>query len=120
MLVFEHRHPVEGALRFTIKGAAVRIDCRWPFDRDSGEWIFIANDVSIEEYVLCLEHVVADGYGRADGINDGFIEFTRVSPNETRLEICDSASRAPTRLSWALHESAESLGVRLLDALQQP
>jgi hypothetical protein len=116
-LVFEHRHPVEGFLRFTSKDGAVKVDCRWPFDRDTGEWIFIGNDVAVDDYAACLQQVVANRRGRANGIDGGFIDVAERGSDKTQIEICDSAPHAPPRLALILAEPAEQFGRRLLDAL---
>ncbi len=94
VLVFEHRHDVEGSVRFVKKQALVHVSCRWPFDRDADEWIFIANDLTVDDYVDCLAKLVAEGVGRAVGVDHGFIEFTTLGPGKTQLEISD---HAPTR-----------------------
>lgn len=118
-VVFEHRHPIEGFLRFVRTGDVVHVDCRWPFDRETGEWIFIANDVAVGDYMACLEQVVEHRRGRASGIGDGFIEFAEIGADQTQLEICEGVAHAPTRLSLRLPEDAESFGRRLQDALRQ-
>lgn len=118
-VVFEHRHPVEGFLRVRKEGSVVQVDCRWPFDRETGDWIFIANRLPLSDYAACLEEFAATGHGRAPGIDNGFLEFAAVGSDETQVEICDAAPHAPTRLSLKIPESSESLGGRLRDALRR-
>jgi hypothetical protein len=116
-LLFEHRHPVEGWVRFLKDADVVKVECRWPADLDTDEWIFIGNRVALDDYVTCLDELVATKHGRARGVEDGFVEFASTHAGATQLEMCDFAPHAPTRLSVILPEEPGSLGHRLRDAL---
>lgn len=117
VLVFEFDHPVDGALRFFAAADSIHIDCRWPFDLDTNDWVFIGNDVDITDYRLCLDRLSAGHEARVDGLTDGFVTFTPISSTNTQVEVCDSAAHAPARLALIVPEDATSLATRLRDAL---
>jgi len=47
---FVCRHPVDGEVSLTLEGDAVKLRCRWPFDRSADEWIELSNTFRLQGY----------------------------------------------------------------------
>lgn len=117
--MFEHRHSVEGFFRFVVDGSVVHVECRWPFDLETNDWIFAANDLALEDYVACLEELGVHNRGRVNGVRHGFVEFIGGESDRTHIELCDRAARAPARLSVIVPENASGLSRRMRDAIER-
>ena len=115
--MFEHRHHVEGFVRFIASASVVNVEGRWPFDLHTDEWMYAVNDVALAGYVACLEELAANGRGRVEGVDHGFVEFTEMESVRTQIELCDSAPSAPTRFSVIVAEDASALSRRMRDAV---
>lgn len=102
-----------GALKITRERDEVRIDCRWPFDLQEDEWIYIVTDVSVTDFIDCLEALRVGEASHVDGIRGGFIELAPHRDGGSSLEVADRFGRAPTRLQFILTESPEELGTAI-------
>lgn len=117
-IVFEHKHPRDGCVRFVAAGQVVRVDCRWPFDLDTSDWIYISIDIDLAEYRRSLGSFLSDGRGRASGLAGGFVTFKEREGGGVELELADRAA-SPTRLALMLDEDGRRLGCRLEDAIKR-
>jgi hypothetical protein len=87
-ILLDHRHPKGGFVRLTRARDEILIECRWPFDLDVDDWVYIANTVGTNDYRECLRALVEDGEGRARGIQSGFIAFVGSADESTRMDLC--------------------------------
>ena len=101
-----YRHPVAGEMSLTVTGNAVRLCCRWPFDRSTDEWIAIDNEFEREEYRRSLLELPKAGTVRIKGRNAGYVEFTVLAEDEVKIDLRDNAAERPTRLVCTLRLSA--------------
>lgn len=117
-IVFFHEHSVEGFVKLTVTGALLRFECRWPFDLDEGDWIFITGAVPAADVQASLARLAVTGQGRTEAAEGGFIEFAAQGANETRIELADKAPVGPVRLSLNLPRNAEELAETLTSAIR--
>jgi hypothetical protein len=118
-LIFEHRHPADGALRLVLDGEVVHVDCRWPFDPDVGDWIDIATEVSVDALGRCAEALGRGRTARAKGPRGGFIEFAPRPSGGSTVEVADRMGEAPRRLSLILAEPPEIVARGLCNGLRR-
>jgi hypothetical protein len=119
-IVLEHMHPVDGVFRLSTDGVLVRAHCRWPFDRESGEWITLANEFSVDAVATGFAALASEQVSRVPGTEAGFLEFTELSePGLMRVELAEPREDAPTRLSLNVPLTADGLEQALHSALLQ-
>ena len=120
-VVFDHRHAVEGFVRGVLDDhGGIQFSARWPFDRDTGEEIYVATRVGVPEYAACLVSLAEARHGRAEGESGGFIEFIAIASGGTRFELGADGAGPGTRLSLNLSEAPEAVAAQLLAALDAP
>ncbi len=105
---FEFTHPREGRLTLTGQYGTVVLNCHWPFDFDSDEWIDIHNTYRVEDYSRAVDNALLDGEGMVRGIDGGFLKVRRQVTFFT-LEFSNTAE------GWA----AKSLEVSIDRPLQE-
>jgi hypothetical protein len=71
----------QGYFELAVEDDAVVLHCSWPFDLDTGEWIYIENLYPASDYSQAVSDAAAGekGTGRARGVNGGFLEIIRVN-----------------------------------------
>lgn len=119
-VVFDHRHPVNGFVLGVKEQDSIRFTGRWPFDRETGEEIYVSTTVATPDYAACLEMLSTQGEGCARGGGGGFIEFVGRATGGTRFEVAADAAASGTRLSLNLADDPRPLANRLLGALNAP
>jgi hypothetical protein len=111
-VVFEHRHPVDGALRLVREAETIRVDCRWPFDDDLGDWMYLSTEVACASIERCADALELGRTVRGNGLRGGFIEFGPHA-NGTSIEIADWMGPSPRRLSLIVAQEPKQLADRL-------
>ena len=74
---FEFTHPTDGRLILTGQHGTVVLNCHWPFDLDSDDWIDIHNTFRAEDYARAIDNALLNGEGMVRGIDGGFLKVRR-------------------------------------------
>jgi len=77
--VLVDRHPAGGYFEFVFDGDFIVLRCRWPFDLLEDEWISIQNRYQLSSYQRAVDNAMANGTGKAQGVNGGFLEIASVN-----------------------------------------
>lgn len=115
--ILERLHERGGYFRVQRSGAYVRVECHWPFDSDSGDWIDLTCFVRPEDLWHCSLDMMTGREVRVDGVSGGFLAFEPGPPGFSRVEIADSVNLPPTRLSLLFPGDLQELAARLASAV---
>jgi hypothetical protein len=77
----ESNNSVQGYFELAAEAGLIMLRCNWPFDLDADEWIYIQNRYAAADYARAVADAARSSArtGRAEGINGGFLEFTRLN-----------------------------------------
>jgi hypothetical protein len=81
--VLVDRHPAGGYFEFVFDGDFIVLRCRWPFDLSEDEWISIQNRYRVSSYQRAVDNAMANGTGKAQGVDGGFLEIASVNEGFT-------------------------------------
>ena len=100
--VFTHPATSEGFIAFEPRGDTVSATARWPFDLHTDEWIYVENTFSCSAYKACVQALIVQGRGTAQGLLAGFLNLERRGQGDLWIDLCDARSLRPPRLALTI------------------
>jgi hypothetical protein len=83
-ILFIHSHANDGEVSLSLHDDQVRLNCRWPFDLESNDYVSIKNIYRATDYVEAVRAALGGKKARAEGIKGGFLE---ISPRQTGFDL---------------------------------
>lgn len=77
------RHPAGGFVELVFDGDFIVLRCRWPLDLSEDDWIDIHNRYHVSNYQRAVDNAMANGTGKAPGVDGGFLEIGSVKDGFT-------------------------------------
>jgi len=103
------RHPVEGEISFSVNGEFVKIRCHWPFDLDTNEWIYVANDFDKQRYIAAVSDLAQRSSVKIPGVQYGELCIWTTDEGPLKLSIVDCSQSAPTEFNTTVDVSPADL-----------
>ncbi len=97
-VIFEHRHPVEGSVRVTQSGDLVEVDCHWPFDISTDEWIDIDLEMDVSTYAAAIRDATPGATVKIPGVKAGFFQLDVQANHKILMSISSGVGSSTVQL----------------------
>lgn len=94
--IFEQNHPVEGSFRLRQVSDRVAIDCHWPFDLSTDEWIDLNLEVEAGEYRRAVAEAIPGDTIRIPALPTGYLQLRVQSDDQVAISVSSGHGKSGT------------------------
>ena len=89
---FYREHDIDGEIYLELDGETVKFSCRWPFDLDEDDWIYVFNSFPLEDYLQSIRTLGNKKEVSVKGIKNGKIHLSMLDDSKIKIHAIDDRS----------------------------